>query len=627
MEMQSGLWIGPPEQPDSLRLVALLGAGGEGEVWRAVSERSGLGPEDVAVKISRASGDEASDAAWASYARTLLELRHSGLVRVRDAFFGAAKHRAGEPSAGGEFRYIVMDYVPGLSLQQWLAEHPEATFGRRRRVLRSVASALDELHAHHAATGGAAHGDVKPSNIVITPGGLALLVDLGLTKIGDSAARSGRTDAYAAPEMQDHGATATAAGDAFAFVATVAHALTGAVPPADTNGHLDVPALRARLRDSRLTKRRPRVRHRIIRALSVDPGRRPRRLRLWLDDRAARATGAAAAALVIALGTGGGIALTMDGARHQATLPRSTGAPHPSVPIAFPLTHSSSAPALRAKASPAAVVAHGPLVVGGVSWLPAGCDPLVMVAGPGSFPSLPPSVTDDRQTLDARPGAGLWHTGTLGLFLSIRGTQHVMITSIDPELVGMTAAPGWVFAPSGQAPLTPCGNGPGSNVRPGVRDYLYNADTARFTSVDQQGGPEVGDAGMDIGVLASSCAGNYRFRMAIRYRVVGDPTPRVAYSDPVTLYGHGARTTYLTGYQNDAGDLQVKSVVFSGSDPRCAPGPGIHPASLPYLPMPSRNRPVGGPPTPPTPASTSRTATPTPPTTTPTTTTSQPPSS
>jgi serine/threonine-protein kinase len=86
---------------------------------------------------------------------------------------------------------------------------------------------LDGLTVAHAA--GIVHRDVKPANILLTPGGRAKLADLGLARgIGGEGDRSG-TPAYMAPE-QVKGSVVDARADLYALGCTIYHALTGSPP-------------------------------------------------------------------------------------------------------------------------------------------------------------------------------------------------------------------------------------------------------------------------------------------------------------------------------------------------------------------------------------------------------------
>ena len=277
-------WVGPFSAPQTYRLVSLLGGGGEGEVWRAELPLSTGGRRHVAVKIQPSVGDADEPARWERFGHLLTSLGHPGLVRVTDVFLGAAPHRGDEPARdAAPRRYIVMDHVEGPTLREWCDENPDATASTRLRMLRTIASALDEMHAGAGTEVPVAHGDVKPSNVVVRPDGGTILVDLGLTRLTDGTGVAGHSAPYAAPELRLPGALATPEADRYAFAATTAQVLTGQAPPTGPEGWLDLVELENLLRSSPISHRRPALIKQILDVLTAPPEARPRNLRSWLD--------------------------------------------------------------------------------------------------------------------------------------------------------------------------------------------------------------------------------------------------------------------------------------------------------------------------------------------------------
>ncbi|MGQ0482930.1 MAG: protein kinase domain-containing protein [Pseudonocardia sp.] len=279
----SDFWVGPASKPDTYRLVNLLGGGGEGEVWKAILPLSAEGKRSVAVKITR---DRYDDGRWEEHGHLLRSVSHPGLVRVTDVFLGPPMHRKDEAGAkiGGLRRYVVMDFIDGSNLREWIAENPDATASERLRLLSMVAAALDEMHSGAATEVAVAHGDVKPANIVVRPDDSSILVDLGLARLADSSGLAGRSAAYAAPELRTKGALATPEADRYAFAVTTAHLLAGQAPPLGADGWLDPQALREMLSSTPLTARRHTLVSRIMSLVNSPPEARPRELRKWLDS-------------------------------------------------------------------------------------------------------------------------------------------------------------------------------------------------------------------------------------------------------------------------------------------------------------------------------------------------------
>jgi len=285
-------WVGPAAEPDTYQLISPLGGGGEGEVWKGLVPLSESGRGLVAIKILPPSEAEDQES-WSRYSHLLKSLDHPGIVRVIDTFLGPAKHRTGTveatevdttdvPSLPGMWRYVIMKLVEGVTLREWLDDTPDAPISRRMRALAMVASALDEMHSGNQTGVPVAHGDVKPSNIIMREDGSAVLVDLGLTRLADGQGRTGRSRPYAAPELFVSGAVTTPEADRFAFYATLVHAMTGQ-PPATADGRgTDVEAVAGALRENELTGRRPLLVNGVVGALQSAPEGRPHPLTTWL---------------------------------------------------------------------------------------------------------------------------------------------------------------------------------------------------------------------------------------------------------------------------------------------------------------------------------------------------------
>jgi eukaryotic-like serine/threonine-protein kinase len=155
MSLASGTKLGPYE------IVAPLGAGGMGEVYRAKDTRLG---RDVAVKVlpSDASSDPKALARFESEARAVAALSHPNILAIFDV---------GE--ANGT-RYAVTELLDGQTLRAALARGP---LGLRRilEIAEPVAQALAAAHEN-----GIIHRDVKPENIFLTRDGHVKVLDFGL---------------------------------------------------------------------------------------------------------------------------------------------------------------------------------------------------------------------------------------------------------------------------------------------------------------------------------------------------------------------------------------------------------------------------------------------------------------
>ncbi|MDH5508477.1 MAG: serine/threonine protein kinase, partial [Anaerolineae bacterium] len=170
------------------RIEDTLGRGGMGAVYRAVDESLGVA---VAVKENLFS-DEEYARQFRSEAIILANLRHPNLPRVTDHFV--------IPNQG---QYLVMDYIEGEDLGQWLDR--VGVLRENEAILVGVAI-LDALGYMHALNPPVLHRDIKPGNIKITSKGLVYLVDFGLAKIVRGSAKTatgaqGLTPGFSPPEQ------------------------------------------------------------------------------------------------------------------------------------------------------------------------------------------------------------------------------------------------------------------------------------------------------------------------------------------------------------------------------------------------------------------------------------------
>jgi hypothetical protein len=145
-------------------IVAPIGAGGMGEVYRARDARLG---RDVALKVlaSDVAGDSERRTRFELEARSASALNHHNIVTVHD--IGAAD----------SIVYIAMELVEGKTLREIMEPGPLST----RRLLEIGHQIADGLAKAHAA--GLVHRDLKPENIMVSKDGIAKILDFGLVKL------------------------------------------------------------------------------------------------------------------------------------------------------------------------------------------------------------------------------------------------------------------------------------------------------------------------------------------------------------------------------------------------------------------------------------------------------------
>ncbi len=156
MPLTSGTRLGPYE------IIAPLGAGGMGEVYRARDTRL---DRDVAIKVlpQHLSANPEVRARFEREAKTVSSLNHPRICTLFDV------------GREGETDYLVMELVEGETLAQRLTKGPLPT----AEILKLGAQVADALDRAHRA--GVIHRDLKPGNVMLTKSG-AKLMDFGLAR-------------------------------------------------------------------------------------------------------------------------------------------------------------------------------------------------------------------------------------------------------------------------------------------------------------------------------------------------------------------------------------------------------------------------------------------------------------
>jgi len=216
MKLSAGQHLGPYE------ILAPLGAGGMGEVYRARDTRLG---REVAVKIipDRLSENPQAFKRFEQEARAVAALSHPNILAIHDF-----------TQVDGT-TFVVTELLRGESLDQRLARET-LPWRKAAEIAAAVADGLSSAHAQ-----GIVHRDLKPANIFITTDGQVKILDFGLAKQNPLASDSrpfsqAATDTepgmvvgtigYMSPE-QVAGQTADARSDIFSLGCILYEMLTG----------------------------------------------------------------------------------------------------------------------------------------------------------------------------------------------------------------------------------------------------------------------------------------------------------------------------------------------------------------------------------------------------------------
>ena len=159
MRLAAGSRLGPYE------IVALIGAGGMGEVYRARDPKLN---RQVALKILPAAfaADRERLARFRREAQLLASLSHPHIGHIYGLEGSDAVHA------------LVLELIEGQTLADRIAQGP-VSIHDALAIAKQIAEALEVAHEHRIV-----HRDLKPANIKVTPNGIVKVLDFGLAKEG-----------------------------------------------------------------------------------------------------------------------------------------------------------------------------------------------------------------------------------------------------------------------------------------------------------------------------------------------------------------------------------------------------------------------------------------------------------
>ena len=147
----------------------MVGAGTFARVYRGVHRTTG---DIKAIKVlrNRYSNDEDTRERFVNEARMVMKLRHPNIVPIHEVDIERGRS------------YMVMDFVEGQNLRDYVRAHKAVKIEIALSVLRDLASGLT-----YAAERNITHRDMKLSNVLLTSTGSARLVDFGLATVSNQA--------------------------------------------------------------------------------------------------------------------------------------------------------------------------------------------------------------------------------------------------------------------------------------------------------------------------------------------------------------------------------------------------------------------------------------------------------
>jgi hypothetical protein len=244
-----------------LEILALLGAGGMGAVYKA---RQPALDRLVALKLLPATNAAGVNFAerFNREARALARLSHPNIVTVHE--FGQVADPGASPGAGA-LHFFIMEYVDGANLRQ-LEQAGRLSPREALQIIPQICDALQYAHDE-----GVVHRDIKPENVLVDRKGRVKIADFGLAKILGHDPEAARLTAegqvmgtphYMAPEQVERPLQVDHRADIYSLGVVLYEMLTGDLPL----GKFPPPSRKVQV-DVRLDEV-------VLRALENDPARR-----------------------------------------------------------------------------------------------------------------------------------------------------------------------------------------------------------------------------------------------------------------------------------------------------------------------------------------------------------------
>lgn len=203
---------------DRYKILAILGVGGMGEVYRAHDSRL---DRQVAIKVMNKANlsDPGMHERFEREIRLIAALTHPNIVMLHDV------------SRHGEMQFAVMELLEGKTLRQLINEGLD--WPTTAKLVQGVAAGLSSAHSQNLM-----HRDIKPENVIVTNEGCAKILDFGLARpevpaehqnLTATAGLAPGTVPYMSPE-QAESKPLTCSTDIFSFGTVIFEMLTGVNP-------------------------------------------------------------------------------------------------------------------------------------------------------------------------------------------------------------------------------------------------------------------------------------------------------------------------------------------------------------------------------------------------------------
>ncbi len=198
------------------RIEEIVGRGGMSVVMRAVCVADG---KTVTVKILNEDTEEENVySRFVNEAEAISRLNHKNVVHVLDV----------ETRKESEYKYIVMDYIDGITLKEYLEKKGRLGWKEAAHYIVQVLDALSHAHEHKVL-----HRDIKPENIMLLRDGTIKVIDFGIAKLPESTSLTMTNKAigtvyYISPEQAN--GEANEQSDIYSTGITLYELVTGKLP-------------------------------------------------------------------------------------------------------------------------------------------------------------------------------------------------------------------------------------------------------------------------------------------------------------------------------------------------------------------------------------------------------------